>query len=226
MWDATAFKIDNRTFAGNLYGYTHLTHSAIGLTEGTLTLRLSLSPSLARFSRQILYIPTSEDDPTDPDPDFPISKSTTAAHGVITYPHDTRLPEVMDRDLITPYGSITIMSVSVSHPDDHQQSFFDRWCYYYECGVDGLEIESRIPVLNSIQLAPGQLYPVPFELTLSDDAAPPKSVDIVLKLVHLDDINEPFLVHLGEALIVSRQWGSEAFKITFLDYGVVQYGAH
>ncbi|KAI8812023.1 hypothetical protein BJ742DRAFT_794536 [Cladochytrium replicatum] len=241
MSDVTAFKIDNRPFVGNLYGYTHLTHSAVYLTEGTHTLYVQTvmdirifggsSPPLARFSGQILYVPTSESDPADPDPDFPSSTATAATYGVIAYPHDTLLPEAMDGDLITPYGSVTIMNVNVSHPDDPPataQSFFDRWVQVIDVtvtnAVDGSEIESRIPVLNSIKLAPGQPYPVPIELTLSDEAAPPKSVDIVLKLVRLDDTNEPFFVRVGEFPIVSRQWGSEAYKITFLDYdGVIQY---
>ncbi|KNC98636.1 uncharacterized protein SPPG_06318 [Spizellomyces punctatus DAOM BR117] len=213
-----SFKIDNRAFTGNVYGYTHASHSIVYLSKGehilyvyaVIDVRISggtIPPEL-RFRGSLKKAEINQEN-----------------HGLIHFENDAVIPEVMGTELISPFASVAIMNANITTPAERpltRQQSRDMTGWVQVTSVhatlsDGTEVNATLPVHFSIKIAPGQIMAVP--LNLSIGAIPPDlapSMRIELDCIRLDD-NERFSLLLGPFTFHRRQW-SDVYKITFLDY--------
>ncbi|KAJ3034657.1 hypothetical protein HDV00_004796 [Rhizophlyctis rosea] len=218
----TSFKIDDRAYVGNIYEYTHESSSSILLSEGEHALYICLDMDVRRLGGTV-----------PPKPRFyglftPVDLS--AEHrGIVLIPEDAVMPEVIGDKLVTPYASVTLLNANVTGQDivptgpratDSQGPRGDEsgWIQVVRArgsSPTGEKIDIILPVHFSIKLAPGQIYPVPLNISIEGDKAPQK-IKIELDIADLGNTLR-WTINVGEYELARRQWGS-VYKITFLDY--------
>ncbi|KAI8905029.1 hypothetical protein EDD86DRAFT_212102 [Gorgonomyces haynaldii] len=213
-----SFKIDNYAHVGNVYGYSHCAQIAIYLEEGEHKIFVAAQMDVRIFGDKL--------PPTVYFKGVFHSINASESFGVVAYPQDTILPEMMDGKLITNFGSLTIKNAVVESLENYKQpktmGFESGWKL-----VEGIVAKDKegnqIPVevlsLNGIKLAPGQVYPIPFEFG-QEQISPEIQFLIQLRDIDSDTL---FSVDLGLQTLKTRKWG-EAYKITHLGYDYsIQY---
>ncbi|KAJ3417002.1 hypothetical protein HDV05_007484 [Chytridiales sp. JEL 0842] len=170
--------------------------------------------------------------------------------GVLTFPGESIIPEALNDKLVTPYLSITLMNANVLRQYVPPETEMMKGAYAElghtmlngtkpetlgtssEAGfvqvmgvraksLDGSKIDAYIPVIFSLKLAPGQIYPLPVAIEPEEDKAP-SIISIEIDLIYLDTM-EPFTIDAGPYEIKRKSWG-ETYKITFLDFdSIVHY---
>ncbi|KAJ3076034.1 hypothetical protein HDU98_005983 [Podochytrium sp. JEL0797] len=252
--NVVSYKINDKAYAGNVYGYAHASGTAMLLEKGehslyvcgVMDVRLfggALPPKIT-FSGK--FSPVAQDTPS---------------RNIILFDNDAVVPETMDSRLITPFFSVTIMNTFIAvsehmrmqHMADNPEPDVDMsaemmvdafgnpssgrqelsapgWVQILDIRAvsnDGTKLKASIPVLFSLKLAPGQIYPLPIDVTFdpeetTDPSAAITSVYFEIELYDLDR-KDVFMVTSKAYEIRSRSWG-EPYKITFLDYdNVVHY---
>ncbi|KAJ3314345.1 hypothetical protein HDU76_002435, partial [Blyttiomyces sp. JEL0837] len=269
-----SFKIDERSFVGNMYGYEHATGSAVFLEEGVHVLYICAVMDVRLFGG---YLPPKV---TFSGKFVPVDM-TPETKGVVVFYDQAIVPEVLEGQLVTPYFSITVMNCNITGqgivdpppPDggsgsgagqgqgdglwkgktrgdknkkrvvdgddggeggpagDVKNNLEAGWVQIVDVRAkasDGSKVVADIPVLFSLKLAPGQMYPLPVEITFekpkhsNETHNTPSSIILELDLISLDTL-ETFTVPAGEFEFIRREWG-DVYKITFLDYdNVVHY---
>ncbi|KAJ3388598.1 hypothetical protein HDU92_001416 [Lobulomyces angularis] len=263
-----SIKVDNEVLLGNMYSYQHAASNPIWLEEGIHNIYLCLNWDIRIFGNGI---PAIQFKGSIKNVDVPLEN-----RGVIFFPSDTIVPDIINDKLVTNRFSVTIMNANVtlhnflqSSPKKNGGSFlvqkenevfdaisveklnrnWDGWIQvsHIVCVSDnGERLKGRISTLFSIKLAPGQIYPVPFELLLDDalnESFSWRSVTFEVTLIDIQS-NEEFTVQLkpenvpeeGEVEIgVEKKmfevgfqlrnatWG-DIYKVTFDGYdGAIQY---
>ncbi|KAJ3218634.1 hypothetical protein HDU67_004687 [Dinochytrium kinnereticum] len=238
-----SFKIDNRAFIGNVYAYSHSSGSAVYLTEGVHNIYICAVMDVRLFGGavppKVLFAGTFK----------PIDLEAPHK-GIIVFPEDGIAPEIMDGRLITPFFSVTVMNCNItgqslppkegtpppSTVDDIENMTLDSpgiltnieqseqgWVQILDVAAhasDGSSVDAGIPIIFSVKLGPGQVYPLPVEVHLDDKV--PEYIDLTLQMINLDSF-ETFNVSAGRFFLKRRKWG-DAYKLTFIDYdGSVQY---
>ncbi|KAK5668312.1 hypothetical protein QVD99_005343 [Batrachochytrium dendrobatidis] len=237
-----SFKIDDRSFVGNLYSYRHASDSAVYLEAGEHSLYILVSMDVRIFGGS-----------TPPKPVFTGSLEKVEVdgptRGVVSYSLDTILPDVLDGKLVTSFASITILNglslPSMVHGTLKQQSRVDERNVFQSTSqandnytdtlvkkgwiqalsihafANGKEIDTSIYVLKPLNIAPGQVLPISFEFAGPFDDFPLEfSLSITLKTL---DTLEEFDVPLGNYKLTKRTWG-DPYKFTYYGYdGTVQY---
>ncbi|KAJ3058031.1 hypothetical protein HK102_010725, partial [Quaeritorhiza haematococci] len=184
-----SFKIDNTAYVGNVYAAPHASHSAIYLSRGVHRVYVSTVMDVRLFGGSI-------------PPHVHFTGSLTPIdlshphRGIIHFPSDVILPEIMDStttttnpdgssdsessSFITKYASVTLLNANVSSVTkvlgepvgkEGKDGFAGKEGWVQVAAIkchtdDGTEIKTHIPTLFSIKLAPGQIYPVPISLDL------------------------------------------------------------
>ncbi|KAJ3196267.1 hypothetical protein HK101_009532 [Irineochytrium annulatum] len=102
-----SFKIDNRAFIGNVYGYAHSGRNAVWLDEGDHRVYVCAMMDVRLFGGalppKVLF--TGSFQPVD---------MSGPSRGVLVFPDDAVVPEVMDGKLVTHYLSVTVMNANVT----------------------------------------------------------------------------------------------------------------
>ncbi|KAI9202381.1 uncharacterized protein BJ171DRAFT_514823 [Polychytrium aggregatum] len=213
-----SFKIDEHAYVGNVYGYDHSSENAIYLEEGNhklyicaiMDVRINGGHIPPRVVFTGSFIPAE-------------TVAEAYQHSVVAILGDSIAPEAMNGQLITPYASVTILNANVSY---HGGNMNFGWVQIADVVVTDptlppdqtRAIQARIPLLYSLRLAPGQVLPIPIELSVKDDTVPlPKKLAVTIKMMCMDDW-ESFDVSAGELDLVTREWGTQAYKITFMDF--------
>ncbi|KAJ2998060.1 hypothetical protein HDV02_004885 [Globomyces sp. JEL0801] len=143
--------------------------------------------------------------------------------GMIVYPNDTILPELMDDKLITEYGSITIKNGFLPLPlsqrpqiakyDVNTERGWKQVIRVVAKDSSGQELRINSKTMYTIMLAPGQVFAVPFKFI-----GVPKNFDgtISLELLLYDnDQEEIFTISVGTFILNRHTWGVESYRITF-----------
>ncbi|KAJ3283781.1 hypothetical protein HDU79_008768 [Rhizoclosmatium sp. JEL0117] len=247
-----SYKIDDKAYVGNVYGYSHSSGTPMHLERGTHRVYICAVMDVRLFGGQIPpklvfsgeFMPVEEDLPS---------------RNIIVYNDDVITPEVMDGKLITPFFSLTLMNTYVAPAgsmktqnyssvndlssidmastqfDDFGNPTLGRqemgqpgWVQILDVRAvsnDGTKLSATIPVLFSLKLAPGQVYPLPIDVDFESEEAH----GAILTSIHFEidfydlDQKDHFVVKSAQFPIRMRTWG-EAYKITFLDYdNVVHY---
>ncbi|KAI8846893.1 hypothetical protein BC829DRAFT_418861 [Chytridium lagenaria] len=240
-----SFKIDDRAFIANVYGYSHSSGSAVYLEEGYHMIYICAVMDVRLFGGavppKVLFSGTF----TPIDLEGPHK-------GIVVFPEDGISPEIMDGRLITPYFSVTVMNCNITGQSlppkmgggvstvgdidemtngepgvlTNIEYSEEGWVQILDVvGVanDGTQLEASIPIIFSVKLGPGQVYPLPVEVHFPDTLPKvPDYVDITLQMIDLDSF-VTFNVSAGRYNLARRKWG-DAYKLTFVDYdGSVQY---
>ncbi|KAJ3009455.1 UNVERIFIED_CONTAM: hypothetical protein HDU68_002701 [Siphonaria sp. JEL0065] len=256
-----SYKIDNKAYVGNVYGYSHSSGTPMYLERGDHMLYICAVMDVRLFGGQVppKVLFTGKFLPVDQE---------TPSRNIILFNEDAIIPEVLDGKLVTPFFSLTIMNTFVAPSDSravkatrNSSSIMDSEIYASErqesssallddfgnptlghqemngepgwvqildiraVSSDGTKLTAEIPVLFSLKLAPGQIYPLPVDVDFEAEEAN----GAVLSSIHFEiemydlDRRDRFLVKSAEFPIRARTWG-DTYKITFLDYdNVVHY---
>ncbi|KAH6585596.1 hypothetical protein BASA50_001204 [Batrachochytrium salamandrivorans] len=240
--NVVSYKIGDRSFVGNIYGYSHSSDSALYLEAGKHMVYVSTSMDV-RINGDSLppkVVFTGEFKQVDVD---------GPTHGVVAYPMDAILPEILDGHLVTPYASVALLNGKSFSQMVHssrlqysslfeseaskQRSAFENdgavslavmgWVQVLSTHafVDGVEIPTSIRDLIPLKIAPGQVVPISFQFGAPFDNFPLKfTLHISLKCM---DTKEEFDVPVGTFNLVTRTWG-DAYKFTYYgNDGSVQY---
>ncbi|KAJ3120897.1 hypothetical protein HK098_004132 [Nowakowskiella sp. JEL0407] len=256
MNQVSSFKIDSRAFLGNLYSYEHLAETPVYLKEGqhrmfvqtVMDIRIfgGSIPPRQKFSGSIVpvsnFTPQSSIIIPPQDSIFPeiidstfitpyasvtLMNTNTTLEPPLEYIEQPRKPRdgdpdqpseshkdpwsdrdiTLESELANTIGWVQIVSVDC----------FDKY---------GNDVPIRMTMLNSIKLAPGQMYPVPLEFPVEEGVniqdVELDGLKIVFRGMKLDT-RERFDVEYFPKKFKRRVWG-DGYKITFLDYdGSVQY---
>lgn len=220
MNNVISYKIDHYAHAGNPYSYDHATETSIYLSEGPHKLYVCTSYDVRIHGGSIppkITFTGSFRALDDIDPNY----------GMIAHVEDSILPEIMNGVLISPYASISVRNGVVQPLDNESESdnIQNGWKMVDKIFVidsDGNEIPTNVLTLNTLNLAPGQIYPIPFKF--DNPRTPfPESIKIIASI--FDETGKSFSLNLGLFMLSARTWGVEAFKITHLGFDFsVQYG--
>ncbi|KAJ1563280.1 hypothetical protein HK405_002635, partial [Cladochytrium tenue] len=220
-------KIDDRAIVGNIYGYSHVSATAIYLEKGAHMLYVCAIMDVRMFGGavppKIKFSGKFERIDVD-----------SASHGITVIPGDAIVPDLMDGRLATEYMSITVLNAditgqevmteegSIDTLDGEPPPYHEPgWVQILDVRAytdDGAQVKVGIPVIFSLKLAPGQVYPLPVELDfeIQSDGPAAFALNLQLDLVDLDTL-EHFSIPAGRYELRRRTWG-EVYKITFLDY--------
>ncbi|KAI9000181.1 hypothetical protein BC832DRAFT_562686 [Gaertneriomyces semiglobifer] len=212
-----SWMIDDRPFVGNVYHYDHAACSAVYLSEGSHILYVYGSLDV-RVSGG--YIP----------PEIHFGATFTLADvsqnaGLVHFPNDAIMPDIIGNALVSPFASVTLLNTNIQkhgptgsrHAPEHDEPGWVQVLSAAASMADGTKLNLSIPVHFSIKLAPGQIMPVPLNLTLENiPAENPVHINIQLECAVLDD-NRRFTLSLGPFELQRRTWG-DTYKITFSDY--------
>ncbi|KAI8619925.1 hypothetical protein BC830DRAFT_1101631 [Chytriomyces sp. MP71] len=246
--NVVSFKIDDKAYVGNVYGYKHSSGTAMQLDQGEHKLYVCAVMDVRLFGGKIPPKVTFS-------ATFEPVQFDTPARSILIMNDDTLVPEVMDGRLITPFFSLTIMNAFVPTTSPQtmnlnatvntgtaeevtdefgklslgsQELSETGWVQILDVRAvssDGAKLKAEIPVIFSLKLAPGQIYPLPIDVDFDreeSNGAVLTSISFELDLYDLD-AKERFVVTSTEFPIVERKWG-EPYKITFLDYdNIVHY---
>ncbi|KAI9333717.1 hypothetical protein BDR26DRAFT_868064 [Obelidium mucronatum] len=250
-----SYKIDDKAYVGNVYGYTHSSGTPMYLERGDHRIYICAVMDVRLFGGQVppKILFNGKFVPVDPD---------TPSRNIVLFNDDAVVPEVLDGKLITPFFSLTIMNTFVAsnskaRRNDSSSQSNDEYAAPYDMSTvllddfgkptfgrqeagsagwvqildiravsnDGTKLTADIPVIFSLKLAPGQIYPLPVEVDFEfeeSQGAVLSSIHFEIEMYDLDE-KDKFMVKSAEFPIRMRVWG-EPYKITFLDYdNVVHY---
>eukprot|EP00842_Homolaphlyctis_polyrhiza_P000096 jgi/Hompol1/1087/HPOL_002640-RA len=217
-----SFKIDDRAFVGNIYGYPHASESAIYLEAGEHMLYVCVFMDVRLFGGSVPPKVSFTGQFRSLDLNGP-------SKGIVTFPLDTLLPDLLDDKLVTPYASVTVMNArapmqSLVSESVHELTDGPGWVQVVSVratSLDGIEIPIVNQVLTGPKLAPTQVLPIPFEF---DALAKTLPQDILIRVTLRDiDSDQVFDVDMGKFSFNRRTWG-DAYRITFYGYdGSIQY---
>jgi predicted esterase len=210
------YKIDDKAFPGDVYAFDHASESSIYLERGKHTLYAYLvldvrihggsTPPKNSFSGSIRYVDMSKNS------------------GIVGYPDDTILPEMMDGVLVSPMASVSIKNSYIPEFFESQGKMTDGpgWKQILRIQIrdeKSQEIPAKIATLYTIMLAPGQTAAIPFRFLKQ---VVPKKVTIDVILLDLD--TESLVgVPIGTFEFVERKWG-DVYKFTMEGYDTaIQY---
>ncbi|KAJ3121874.1 hypothetical protein HK100_012200 [Physocladia obscura] len=237
-----SYKIDDKAFVGNVYGFKHASGTAMYLESGLHKLYICAVMDVRLFGGAVppKVIFTGNFDFVD---------QSTSSRNIVLFNDDSIIPEVLDEKLVTPYFSLTVMNTYVenivweSNGTNINEDFFNSSNQIDQFGeltlgqqqesgsgwvqILGVRavangetpIKAEIPVLFSLKLAPGQIYPLPIDVDFKAeqlDGTVLSSVYFFLDLYDLDT-KERFQIQSSIFELQSRVWG-DPYKITFMDY--------
>ncbi|KAJ3273129.1 hypothetical protein HDV01_004768 [Terramyces sp. JEL0728] len=211
------FKIDETAYPGNVYSYPHASDSAVYLEEGVhsiyvysvLDVRIhgDFVPPKISFKGSITKVQEDVD------------------KGLVAYPKDAILPEVLEKKWISPYASVTLKNGYLGLPfhgpklNEYDQGW-KQVVKVIALDKDLQNIETDIAERFTIKVAPGQVIAVPFKFTNIE--APLGPITIIVQMLDVDS-KEMILFKIGEFDIPERSEG-DAFKITMDGYdSAIQY---
>lgn len=212
------FKIDSYAFVGNVYDTEHASEVSIYLEKGRHTMYVCTTMDVRIFGGEAPPLVTFG-------ASFRTLDAAQSLHGIIPYYSDTVLPEIMDGDLITAFASITLKNGLVAPLEGYSKINFAEQGWKQIRSViahdmQGNQVPTRMLNFNTLNLAPGQTFPISFEFTNT------ASFPLVVKLgaVLFDtDTGLEFMVEFGAVQIKMRQRG-QAYKVTHKGYDFsVQY---
>ncbi|KAI8833518.1 hypothetical protein BJ741DRAFT_551218 [Chytriomyces cf. hyalinus JEL632] len=243
-----SYKIDDKAYVGNVYGFSHASGTAIYLERGVHKIYVCAVMDVRIFGGQVppKTVFTGKFQPVDLD---------TSARNILIMNDDTVTPELVDGKLATPYFSLTIMNAYVPNPfssvhlsktkssDSHSERVGEvlnnanniadlavglhegsdiGWVQILDVKAvanDGTKLSAAIPVIFSLKLAPGQLYPLPIDVDFDLEEKNGAVLTSIHFQVQFYDLytKERFTVKSAEFTLEKRVWG-EPYKLTFLDY--------
>jgi pimeloyl-ACP methyl ester carboxylesterase len=210
------FKIDENVYPGDVYGFDHASESSVYLEKGEHRLYAHLvldvrihggaTPPKSAFTGSMRYVDLSTN------------------RGVVSYPMDTILPEMMDGILISPIASVSIKNSFIPEYLTVQRKMNDGpgWKQVLRIQVrdeKSQDIPARIATVFTIMIAPGQTSSIPFQF-LKQNIPSKIWVDVILLDLDTDSL---IGVPIGSYDIVQRTWG-DVYKITMEGYDTaIQY---
>jgi hypothetical protein len=196
--DVTHFKIDHRSYTGNVYGYHHSCSSAIHLEKGMHHFYVAFMYDIRMHGLSEQQKFTAQIQPVDRD--------------IVLFDRDTLLPQTINGRLITAFASVTLMNTHAT-----------KWFKIVQ--VTAVDQEKDIPVhlatLYELQLAPGQVQSIPIEF---EDKANISQVSFKLTLC---DTTLDQTLELASPIYSLKDYPSfqTVFKLTFRGYDdSIQYG--
>ncbi|KAJ3377818.1 hypothetical protein HDU84_008182 [Entophlyctis sp. JEL0112] len=242
-----SFKIDDKAYVGNVYGYKHASGTPIYLEQGEHIIFVCAVMDVRLFGGQVppQVLFTGKFQPVD---------QNTPSRNILVLDEDAIVPELLDEKLITPFFSITVMNsfvdesgaTSSQHAQSHdffnaspivdefgfpslgfQEESGSGWVQIlsvYAISADGSKVKANIPVLFSLKLAPGQVYPIAVDVDF--DEVEDCDLSSILFEIEFYDLNsrERFIVQSSRYHLRKRVWG-DPYKVTFVDYdNIVHYG--
>ncbi|KAJ3100428.1 hypothetical protein HDU97_002215 [Phlyctochytrium planicorne] len=242
-----SFKIDNRAFIGNVYAYTHSSYSAVFLDEGyhniyvcaVMDVRLfgGALPPKVLFSGK--FVPVDLEGPHRGIvvfPDDSIAPEILDGRLVTPFFSVTVMNANITGQGLPPKATGSFANSTVGDVDEMSkekpgiltniEQTEQGWVQILDVsGVadDGSKVDAGIPIIFSVKLGPGQVYPLPVEVHLDPSGKKvPEYIDLELQMIDLDSLR-PFNVPAGRFHLKKRKWG-DVYKLTFIDYdGSVQY---
>ncbi|KAJ3300309.1 hypothetical protein HK104_002128 [Borealophlyctis nickersoniae] len=161
---------------------------------------------------------------------FTYVEINTAEDSVLAIKGDAIMPEVMGGTLVTPFASVTLLNANVTAqhvvPDIKPEVGKLQGGSEDEAGwvqvvrvrascPEGTEISVTLPVHFSVKLAPGQIYPVPLNISVAGDKTP-SALKIEFDLADLGSTHQ-WTMTVGDFPLTQRVWGN-VYKMTFQDY--------
>ncbi|KAI9104846.1 hypothetical protein DFS34DRAFT_219605 [Phlyctochytrium arcticum] len=214
-----SINIDGTAYPANVYGYEHASHSVVNLEKGKHTLyvfavmdvRVSggVIPPELHFSGSLVKASTLSEN-----------------HGMIHFPEDAVLPEIIGSDLITSFASLTFINANQRASSNHTASHnidTDKigqvQVLSARASITGnIDVNVTLPIHFSLILAPGQIAPVPLNISTGLIPNELEHVKLNVELICVKlETRETFSIEIPDLLLVRRKW-SDVYKITFLDY--------
>lgn len=101
-----SFKIDHRAFVGNIYEYSHASGTAVWLDAGDHMLYVASVMDVRLFGGQI---PPK----TSFHGEIQLIDTIGPSRGIVVFPKDSILPDIIDGRLATVYARVTLMNANV-----------------------------------------------------------------------------------------------------------------